>query len=112
MIKGPSNRAASVGDSVQFDCYVELLHVEYISWRFNGRYVYHMHGHSVKYYDGTAKYSVTRSGKLFSLSVKNLTLDDEGIYECSTVSDKKSANLIVLGKSNLITAENLTKNNY
>ena len=105
VIVGPKYRAAFVGNSVQFHCYVEFVHSESMYWYFNSKDIYYMYlGHET-YYEGKTKYSVARKKQNFTLTVKDLTLDDEGMYKCSNIIEEESAKLIVLGELHLITAE-------
>ena len=100
IVKGPKDDLVIAGNTVQFDCEAGFEDLRILSWYFNEIEIFHSYQGYEEYPVGKSKYHVTVSGKQFKLTIKDVLLEDGGIYTCSAVSDIKSAKLLVYGESN------------
>ena len=91
---------AIIGETVQFECEVTFGEHDgdVLAWFFEDKKVYQQFALSEDYPEGRTKYSVTKNGNHFTLNVKNITMEDGGEYNCSTLTSKATAYLLVLGK--------------
>ena len=102
IIKGPKDSYAVTGNTAQFYCEIDFgnrLHV--MSWQFNEKDIFNYFDGYIEYPVGKAKYNVTVSSEedKFILFVNDLTLEDGGKYTCTVITELKSADLLVYGKS-------------
>ena len=97
-----NDTSAIIGQSVYFDCDVEYDHVHVMDWDFEGKRLYYYFEGQTDYPLGKTKYLVKQSGPSFKLEIKDLTLEDGGRYQCSTITTTDYVNLLVLGKFNFM----------
>jgi len=85
-----------VGGEVQINCEVEFGPNYEMTWDFNTVFVYIIANDVEQYPQGTSKYSLQRTGMNFTLIVKDLKLDDQGEYMCTSYKSEATAFLMVL----------------
>ena len=90
--------SAISGQSVQIDCEVQFGHLNVMAWYFGKEQLYYYHEGSEDHPAGQTKYSVKKLGQHFILNIKDLSLEDEGIYLCSSLASDATAHLLILGK--------------
>jgi len=96
IVEPPSATTGLVGSPTPLSCKVAFGHIHNMMWEHNGLYIYaFMHGYE-EYPYGKSKYEFTRSGSIFHIEIKNLTLNDSGIITCHVSERTAEAHLIVL----------------
>jgi len=92
----PKRVTGIVGGEVQINCEVEFGPNYEMSWDFNNAFVYIMARGVESYPRGTSKYSVQTTGMNFTLTLRDLNLDDGGGYMCTSFTSEATVVLVVL----------------
>jgi len=92
----PKRSTGIVGGEVYINCEVEFGPNNEMTWDFNNVFVYINSGGEEYYPQGTSKYSVKITGLNFTLTVKDLRLEDGGEYMCTSFTSEAASFLVVL----------------
>jgi hypothetical protein len=94
----PKSTTQVHGRTAVFSCEVQFGLEELFSWRFADNDIIYNYQDGVQYtFKDKEKFKIRKDGGTFTLTVKDLSYQDAGVYHCFTLTKKASANLTVLG---------------